>query len=185
MKEFRVASRYAKSLLGLAVEQNTLEEAFADMKLVADTCAESREFRLLLLSPIVKSDKKQKIIDIVFANQLGAISKNFIEIIVRKKREYMLGEIANEFVGQYKTHKHIVTAKVTTAIELDSDLKKRILELVAKQETGDIELEETVDSDIIGGFIVRVGDKQIDASVAGKFSELKQEFNKNEYVPEF
>lgn len=184
MKETLVASRYAKSLLGLAVEQNMLEEAFADMKLVANTCNENRDFSSLLKSPIVKSDKKQSIITAVFGEKLCELSSAFVAIIVRKKREYLLEEIANEFVLKYKTHKHIITAQVTSVVKLDDELRERILKLVAGTGSGEIELAEKIDKDIIGGFIVRVGDKQIDASIAGRFADLKQEFSKNHYVSE-
>jgi F-type H+-transporting ATPase subunit delta len=182
MKETLVASRYAKSLLGLAVEQNKLEEAYADMKLVADTCNASRDLSLLLKSPIVKSDKKQSIITAIFGAKLNELANGFVAIIIRKKRESLLELIADEFVLQYKAYKHIVTAQVTSVVKLDDELRERILKLVAGTESGDIELIEEIDKDIVGGFIVRVGDKQIDASIAGRLADLKQEFSKNEYV---
>lgn len=185
MKEIRVASRYAKSLLGLAIEQNKLEEAYADMKLVAETCSSSRDLSLLLKSPIVKSDKKQAIVDQIFSGQMSELSNAFVGIIIRKKREYLLEDISKEFLMQYKAHKNIVTAQVTSAVQLDDALKQRILALVAGNEGEGVEMVESIDKDIIGGFIVRVGDKQIDASIAGRLADLRQEFNKNEYVAEF
>jgi F-type H+-transporting ATPase subunit delta len=184
MKETLVASRYAKSLLGLAIEQSKLEEAFADMKLVAKTCNENRDFSLLLKSPIVKSDKKQSILTAIFGTKLSELGSAFVAIIVRKKREYLLEEIASEFVKQYKKHKHIVTAKVTSVVKLDDAMKARIVKLVSSNEGEGVELIEVIDPSIIGGFIVRVGDKEVDASIIGRLADLKQEFSKNEYVPE-
>ncbi len=185
MKETRVASRYAKSLLGLAIEQNLLDEAYNDMKLVSETCNSSRDLALLLKSPIVKTDKKLGIIDAVFKGKLGKLSQSFINIITNKRREYLLENIADEFVAQYKTHKQIVTAKVTSAVKLDDAIKTKVLALVKRAENKEVELVETIDEDIIGGVIVRVGDKQIDASILRAINDLKQEFNKNPYIAEF
>lgn len=184
MRETRVASRYAKSVLLLAIEKDQLDEVHADMKMVAQTCNESRDLSLLLRSPIIKSDKKQSIIDMLFKDKLSTISQSFVEIIVRKKREYLLEFIAEEFVSQYRNHKHITTANVTSAVKLDDTLKQRILGLVRGEGNDDVELVEKIDESIIGGFIVRIGDKQVDASLARKINRLKTEFSKNQYVSE-
>lgn len=184
MKETRVASRYAKALLSLAIEQNQLEEAFADMKAVSETCRESRDLVVVLRSPVIKPDKKQAIISGLFAGKLSKISDSFIEIVVRKKRGDLIQFIADEFVLLYKSHKRITTANVTSAVKLDEKLKNRILGLVRGESNEDVELVEKIDPSIIGGFIVRIGDKQVDSSLSRKISKLKTEFSKNQYVSE-
>ena len=183
MRESKVEKRYAKSLIDLAIEQNSLEETFNDMKFVKELCAQNKDLVLMLKSPIIKTDKKQAILEAILEGKVNKISFGFIQIITRKKREYQLPEIANEFIEQYKIHHKIVTAFVTTASPLDGASRSSVMELV-KAMYGKVEMVEMVDSAIIGGIIVKVGDKQIDASVSRKFADLKQEFSKNTYLAE-
>ena len=182
MKETRVATRYAKSLLDLSNEKGELEGVCADMQLVASVCAENHELELLLKSPIIKTDKKQKIIQAIFEGKLNKISSGFIEIVIRKRREYMLQQVAIEFVSQYKRAKNIVMAEVTTAIGLDDTLRKKVLALVKGES---VEIVEKVDKNLIGGLIVRVGDKQVDASIIRQINELRKDFAKNPYVRDY
>ncbi len=184
MKQTRVATRYAKSLLGLAEEQNKLEEVYKDMQLVAKTCKD-HAFALLLKSPIVKSDKKQQIFNAVFAGELTQLTSEFISIINRKRREMALGEIAEEFLTQYNTFKGITIAVVTSAAPLDDATKKKVLGLLKTEVNGEIQLIEKIDAGIIGGFIVRIGDRQIDASLSRRLTDLRGEFSRNRYVAQF
>ncbi len=187
MKENRVSYRYAKSLLNFSIEQKKLEDTFADMETILKAIDGSKDLDLLLKSPVVKSDKKQSIIDAIFGDVLGDISKEFVRIIVRKGREQYLGMIAQAFVKQYKEHKNITTAEVVTAIPLDETLRNKVLDMIKKSPeiTGDVELVERVDKEVIGGLLVRVGDRQNDATIARRLNELKQEFYHNPYVAEF
>lgn len=183
MRETRVASRYAKSLLNLAVEKNVLEEVYKDMLLVDDVVNNNKDLLLLLKSPIIKSDKKQSILTSVFGSKVSQMTNSFLTIIISKGREYLVGDIAASFVALYKTKKGIITAELTTAIALDKELKDKIIKLV-NPNNQQVEFVEKIDKDIIGGFIVRVDDKQVDASVLRKIADLKQEFSKNPYVAE-
>lgn len=182
MKGQRVAYRYAKSLLNLAVEQNMLEEAYTDMKRIAATCNESRDFVIFLRSPVVKADKKMDVINKVFGNSLHKLSAGFINIITTHRRESVLAEIANSFVDQYRKHKKIAKAEVITAVKLDDALKAKIIAAVHKSEGKEVEISEKVDPSIIGGLIVRVGDKQYDGSIIRKLKSLKKDFSQNAYV---
>jgi F-type H+-transporting ATPase subunit delta len=184
MKGTVVASRYAKSLLGLAIEQNKLEEAYADMLMVAKTVNENRDLELLLKSPVVKTDKKQAILDQLFGSKISPISSGFFKIITTKRREYLIGQIANSFVQQYKFHNNIITAEITSAVKLDANLKKKVLQLVKSTEQEEVEVVERIDESLIGGIIVRIGDKQVDASILRQINDLKKDFSKNPYIAE-
>ena len=174
MKGARVSSRYAKSLLGLAKERGELEHAFADMKLIAETCENNKELALLLKSPIIKSDKKTQVLDAIFGNKICKLSNEFIQTITRKGREGLLYIIAVEFQNQYKLEKNIVTAIVTSASGLDDILRKKVLDLVKGSAGSEVELIENKDKNLIGGLIVRLGDKQVDASIHRKLNDLKK-----------
>jgi F-type H+-transporting ATPase subunit delta len=185
MRNSRLASRYAKSLIGLSVERKELEAVYADMKLVAGVCSENKDLSVLLKSPIVKTDKKVKILEQIFAGKLAATSHAFIKIITEKKREQYLQNIAQAFIEQYKEHKNIITANVKTTFKLDEKLKTSILELVKSGTNSQVELNEEIDKNIVGGFILRIGDKQVDASIQNKLHNLKKSFSKNPYIKEY
>lgn len=175
MKGTRVAARYAKSLVDLAQQQGTLEKAYADMKQIADLCRSSHEFRSFLKSPIIKTDKKQAALQAIFAGRLDKVTETYIRLITAKKREMYLPEIAEEFMNQYREYKQILTAVVTTAGGIDEVTRKQILDLVKGTGNKDVVLEEKINKDLIGGFIIRIGDKQVDASIARKLNNLKRD----------
>ena len=185
MRQSRVTIRYAKALLKLAIEQKTLEQCYRDMALIEKICVESKEFSLLLKSPIVKTDKKLKILKEILNLKISAPIMQFIYIITTKKREALLGLIANSFINLYKTHNKISRATAITAEPLDDLLRLEVIDFIKKHGQENVELTEKVDPAIIGGAIIRIGDKQLDASVSKAVYELRQMFNKNLYIQDF
>jgi F-type H+-transporting ATPase subunit delta len=184
MQGTKVANRYAKSLLDLSLEKGQLEQVHTDMKLIAESCKQNRDLVLMLKSPVIKSDKKETILLAIFSSA-NKITNEFLKVIVRKRRELYLEAIANAFVAQYRNHKKILTAVITTAFGLDADLRKKVLEVVKASSNSEVELIEKVDKKIIGGFIIRVGDKQDDTSIRTKIMKLNRAFKENPYIKEF
>jgi F-type H+-transporting ATPase subunit delta len=184
MIETRVAYRYAKSLIDLSLEKGQLEQVREDMQLVYDTIHASHEFAIMLKSPIIKTDKKQEILKAIFGGKIGIISAEFIEIITRKRREMELIGIAEAFLNQYKKHKQILSAVITTASGLDKNLREKVLQIVKGSTTSEVVLEEKINKDLIGGFILRVGDQQVDASILRQIKNLDRSFSENPYVRE-
>lgn len=176
MKNSKVAIRYAKSLLQLSIERNILDESFEDMQLVSNTITASRDFELMLSSPIIQPSQKVKALEAIFAGKIGELSQNFIKSIAMKGREKMMKDIVEEFVAQVKTHKNIVEAHVVSATALDESNREKIRKIVSQSHNGTVELIEKVNPELIGGFILKVGDQMIDASVANKLKKLKREF---------
>jgi F-type H+-transporting ATPase subunit delta len=170
-----VASRYAKSLLDLAVEKGQLEAVYNDMQQVKEVCEGSKEFISFLNSPIIKSDKKIATLKAIFEGKLNAITSGFLSIVTSKRRESIIPEMATSFIEQYRTHKNILTAVITSANGLDAATKQKALDLVKSQLNGEIELVEKTNADLIGGFVLKIGDKQLDKSVARQLSNLKKE----------
>jgi len=185
MKQSRATIRYAKAFLQLSIEQNNLDTSYSDMVLVDKICSDSKELTLLLKSPIVKADQKQKIFDQIFSNKVNDLSMAFIKIIISKRRESILAEIAKSFIELYKIQNNIETAIITTAVPISEVLKNKISSHIKAQNKNNIELTEVVDESIIGGAIIRMGDKQLDMSILTEISELKQTFNKNLYLQDF
>jgi F-type H+-transporting ATPase subunit delta len=185
MRDIKVASRYAKSLLGIALEQKTLEDAYKDMQMINSICIQNNDIVLMLTSPIVKRDKKGAILNEVFGEKISKLSKTFISIILVKKRESLLPDIANSFIEVYKKHKKITSTYVTSAVSLTEEQKSKIISLLKKHGNDNIELNEKVNPDIIGGMILRVGDKQIDESIKRKLTNLEMEFDDNPFIKEY
>jgi F-type H+-transporting ATPase subunit delta len=185
MQGTRVAARYAKSFIDLSTEQGALEQAYNDMQLISGVCKSNHDFVSFLKSPIINTDKKQAVLREIFNGKLSKITDTYVHLITEKKREMYLGEIAHEFVNQYNKKKQILTAVVTTANGIDDSIRKQVMELVRGVSSSEVVLEEKIDKDLIGGFIIRVGDKQVDASIARRLTNLKQSFKENPFVKEF
>ena len=147
MRNARVTTRYAKALHGFAIENNSELDVFNDMQKVLIACSNNKELALFLKSPIIKTDKKLKILEHIF----------FKKIITQKKRESLLYEIASKFIEVYKKHNKIETASIITAQKLEPVLRENILKVLNNKLQEKIELNEVVDEKIIGGSIIRVG----------------------------
>jgi F-type H+-transporting ATPase subunit delta len=170
-----VASRYAKSLIELAEERKVVETVYQDMLLFRDTAKASRGLMLALKSPVVRHEKKLGILNAIFKDRVDPVSYAIFEIITRKNRSSILDEVAEAFVVQYNAYKGIQKATITTTIPLNADLRDRFNKIVADATGKTVELEERVDEKLIGGYILRVGDRQIDASLKSRLNELKLE----------
>lgn len=173
MKSSKVAIRYAQALLELAIENNTLESVSRDMTYLSTVNNENRDFQLLLSSPIIKADKKIAVLNEIFG-AFETVSTAFIALIAKNGRESILPEIAEAFHELVKEKKGIVSVSIVSATALDADVKKQILDKVQATTPGTLEVTEEIDASLIGGFIVKMGDTQIDASVASKLAQLKQ-----------
>ena len=179
----RLATRYAKSLIDLAIEKDQLETIFADMQWLQAVCKASREFVNVLRSPVIKADKKEKIVEAVTKAQIGEITTAFIRLMIRKSRESYLPEVAAAFIKQYKVHKDIYTIKLTTASPLSEELKNSIVKKIRETtEMQHIELEAVVNKNLIGGFVLLAGDKLIDASIAYDLKTIAKQFDNNDFI---
>jgi len=155
------------------------------MILLDGVCSENKELSLLLKSPIVKTDHKLKIFDQIFTNKISKLSMMFISVIITKKRESLLEGIAQSFIDLYKQKNNIESATITTAVKISEELKTKVITYIKSQTNNKVELKEVVNENIIGGAVIRMGDKQMDASISTEISELRQTFNKNLYLQDF
>jgi F-type H+-transporting ATPase subunit delta len=179
----RLAARYAKSLIDLANETNQLETVYKDMLYLQALCKESRDFLALMRSPVVKADKKVAIVLAVTKGKISELTDAFNRLMITKGRESYLPEISSAFVDQYKHQKGIHTVKLTTAVPVTEELKNQIISQVQKQTSMDkIDLKTTVNEDIIGGFVLEVGDTLVDASILYDLNKIKSQFMNNDFI---
>ena len=175
MKNLRVANRYAKALLGLAEDENFSEKAFEDMKLIFDVFEENRELQTILKSPIVRVAKKLNILNSIFCNHLHPITMHYLSIITRKKRAALIQGIAHEFLKIHRERQDVEVVTLITASKVD-DKHTQAAKKIASSLTprNNIEFNHVFDPAIIGGFILRIGDLQYDASVKKKLTVIKK-----------
>lgn len=179
----RLAGRYAKSLLDLANEQQQLEAVLADMKLLQQLCRQNRDFELLLLSPVVKPDKKQQVLDIILKDRIGPLTAAFMKLLVAKGREASLPAIATTFIASYKAQKKIKTLHITSAAPMSDAVKKGIVDKVAASLPGfTFEMEESVNPKLIGGYVLEMDSKMVDASILRDLNDVRKQFADNLYV---
>ncbi|MCY7357527.1 MAG: ATP synthase F1 subunit delta [Rudanella sp.] len=172
-----VAFRYAKSLLDLAKEKGLTEEIHKDMLFFKNTLDGSRPLVLMLKNPIVRSSKKDAVLNAIFKGRINPMTSAFIDIIARKNRESIIDDIAIEYIRLYDEQKGIERATVITTTPLTDELRAKFKEMVARK-TGSqlVDLTEKVNPQIIGGYILQLGDQQVDASVRSQLNELTLTF---------
>ena len=171
----RAATRYAKAVLSLASDQNAEVSVNQDMMLISKTIADNEDLETLLKSAVIKAELKKETLNKIFP-KLNTISSNLFNILVSNKRIYILGDITTKYSILFDELKGKEKAIVITAIPMTNTLEAKVLSKVKELTNKSVELENIVDETIIGGFILRIGDKQYNASVADKLNKLKREF---------
>jgi F-type H+-transporting ATPase subunit delta len=175
MNESRAAIRYAKAILNQAVENKATEAVEKDMRSVVQTISDSKELQELLTSPVIKGEVKKKALLAIFAGSNSA-SEALISLLVDNKRVSLLKEVAEKFIALNEALKGKDVAIVTTAVPLTADLEAKVLKKLTTITGNEVSIENVIDESIIGGFVLRVGDLQYDASIANKLNGLKREF---------
>ena len=182
MKGTRAALRYAKATLNLAKEKGLAEEINSDMLLVSKTISDNHDLLNMLRSPIIKSAAKKTILTEIFGTKINVITHGVINLLIENKRLELLPLVASEYTIIFDFLKGVEIAHVTSAVPLNKDLENRILKKVREISGKDITLKNIIDPSIVGGFILRVGDKQFDSSVSGQLSKLLSNFEDNKYI---
>lgn len=186
MAGFRAAKRYAKGLMQFATEINQAQPINQEMIDLKKALNDNRELVQFLNSPVLDAKRKNSIAKEIFKD-FSQPTQNFIQLVISHGRGSGLKEIAVQYNDLYNQLNNIRKAEVVSAVQLDDAMVQQIVDQ-AKQTMGSdysYEIENRVDPNLIGGFILRVGDKQVDSSVRSKLNRLKQEFDKNEYIPKF
>jgi len=174
MNESKISVRYSRALLELAKEKNILDDVCRDMEFISEIC-KLPETKELLISPIIKPSLKSDILRKMFENNVNKVTLSLIDLVVKNGRANFIPAIARVFVSETMKYKGITKSKLTTAAPIDSKIKRQITDMISTVFKTKVELEENIDSEIIGGFILRVDDNYIDASVKKKLRKIKKE----------
>jgi len=185
MRPGRIAGRYAKALFELAGEQNLLEAVHNDMVQLKNICESNKDFRHLLESPIISQGKKIAVFKAVFFDNINLMSYRFLEIIIKKRREVLVAEIAQEFINLYNDFLNIKNVVLKTATKANDTLVVQLKNILKEQLKANIEMVETVNPALVGGFVLTYEDRQYDASIRRNINRLKKEYNINIYESKF
>ena len=185
MKNPKLSSRYAKALFDFAGEKNQVEEVCDDLRLFSDTLKENRELQMLLRNPVVEPHQKHQIFESIFNGALRDTTYQFLDVLLRKKREPSLDTICEEFFKLYNTAHNIRPVTITTAQPLSETLKSKIVATLTEQTHATVALQEVVDPEILGGFVIQMDDYYLDSSVLSKINKLRQEFSQNKFQVQF
>ena len=180
MSELRAAQRYAKAILDMAKENKALDAVESDMRSISSTLSDHKELRDVLASPVVSGASKKSVLTEIFKGN-HAITQGAIGMLVDNKRIGMLNEVAFKYIVLNEQLKETDVAYVTTAVPLDAVMEQKVLKQVAKLTGNKVSIENIIDESIIGGFVLRVGDLQYDASISNKLSNLTREFSSSLY----
>jgi F-type H+-transporting ATPase subunit delta len=178
MSGSRAAIRYAKAVLSLATDKKSAEAVNSDMKSITSSIAQSDDLSQMLQSPVVRSLDKKAVLTSVFKDA-NIATTNLIDTLISNKRLALLNDVAASYTQLFDKMRGSQVASVTTAIPLTNDLKIKVLAKVKELTGKEAEVENIIDESILGGFILRVGDIQYNASISNKLAKLKREFTLN------
>lgn len=177
MNESKISVRYAKALFELAKDQNKLDTVKNDVELLLEM-TKIDDFNNFLKSPVITISQKQDIFKNLLEGKVDKIVLDTLLLMAQNRREAYLKITALNFLKLYRNELNITEVELTTAIELDENSKKAIIDMLKEKVGEKIDLKTNVNPDIIGGFIVRIEDKQLDASVSGQLQKFKKELTK-------
>ena len=184
MKNPRLAGRYAKSLLDLAIETNQVDIVYADMKWLHSVCKSNPDFVAVLRSPIIKPTAKGKIIESVSKERVSKLTTAFIQLLVSKAREINLPEIVTAYIDQFNKLRNIYKVKITTAAPITAEMKEAIMANVRATVTTNqtFEIETLVKDELIGGFLLETEGTLVDASILRDLKDIQKQFMNNDYL---
>ena len=173
MDQSKINVRYAKALYSLAKEKGQLSSIKKDIELIDSLCRNEPEMKLLLESPIIKTVQKTRIATTLFQGRIQPLTLQFIQTVIRNKREAFLTGICRNILTSYRKEEGIEQATITSAIPLQNSMTDKMKVLLEEEIGVKIELNTQVDPQLIGGFILRVGDRQLDASISTQLMKIK------------
>ncbi len=173
MSDSVIAYRYAKALIDLAIQQKVVEDVNKDMSFFKTVCDENRQFLKVMANPIVRHDKKLGILESVFKNNVSDVTYSIFSVLTKKNREKLIYVIAVEFEKLYNKLNKIEKASVSTVSELSKEQREAFLKIVADATGHQVHLEESINPSLIGGYLLKVGDAQVDTSMRKKLNDLK------------
>ncbi len=182
MNESKISVRYAKALLQSALDKDLLDAVYQDMIQLYQICRKVSDFDLFLQNPVVPQSKKKEMIRTVFDGRVSDLTLSFLNMIVDNKRELYIQDITRRFLDDFKQHKGITTVVLTTAVPVDQHIKEQVSQIIKETYKTTVELEEKQSKQLIGGFVIKIDDKMMDASVAKQLRDMRKQLISKEFI---
>ncbi|KUK76124.1 MAG: ATP synthase subunit delta [Proteiniphilum acetatigenes] len=170
-----ISSRYAHTLLEYAVASGQQEEVYTAMKIFSELFMQTRSLRRAIQNPSIALQDKKKIIVTACGNNIPASLEKMIDLILKNKREEMIRNIVLRFIELYRERYHIQYGKLVTAVPIDPEREEQFIRRIQKIVGGKLEVDPVVDPDIIGGFVLSLGDNRWDASISGELTRIRSQ----------
>ncbi len=177
MNESKITTRYAKAIFQLAQENNLLDRIKQDLDLVTGVL-KIDEFQQLIKSPIIPESQKKVAFTQIFKGKVHEYTLDFLLLVIENRREAFLSLMLMDFYELYKKYLGITEVHLTTAVDIDTELKKQFIDILKESLNSKIDLYQKTDPQIIGGFILRVEDKLLDMSISSQLKQIKKELTK-------
>ena len=174
IKDIKIAKRYARAIFDIASDDQSYDDWLIKLKLISDTRAEVN-FANVLNSTKLSFPKKMNLIDDVFSNKLNKLQLNFLKLLTKNQSFFIIQDIYKQFLGLVEKRNNLIRVTVTSPYKISDDLKNQILNLVNDISGSDSIIEEKIDSELIGGVVIRLGDTVIDGSMKNKVKQLRRE----------
>jgi len=175
MNDGKISVRYARALLGSASDQGKLDPVRDDLEAILQIIREVPELHNLLCSPVIEPSKKDAILVEVFKGKIDPLTLAFLQMTIKNKREEFIPSMARMFIEFSKEEKGIKSVTISTAVQVDTEIRNSLVKIVEDVFKTKVELGENINEKLIGGFVLKIEDVQLDASVAGQLKKIKQE----------
>ncbi len=176
MNNSKIAVRYAKALFDLAGEQKSIDAVYEDMKVIDRLCA-MPEVKEIISNPVIIQKKRKEIIVALAGDGINALTVKFIELMFSHDRGEHLGAAARNYLELTRRHRGIRQVTITTAVPVSDKIKEELATVITGVSSGKIEFIEQVNGSVMGGFIIRIDDAYIDASVRTRLNKFRKEFS--------
>ncbi|MDR1371390.1 MAG: F0F1 ATP synthase subunit delta [Dysgonamonadaceae bacterium] len=180
MDSSRISIRYAKAAYEFALENKEETRLYEEMKLLSSHFFAFKLMSRVMENPTVPTAEKEKILITAGGGDAASESyKKLLKLIVGNKRERYVLFIALMYQNWYRKQRGIVVTKLTTTHVISDEIKEKIVRMIAEEAKGDVDLQTVINPDIIGGFVLELDDKQLDASIRSQLVKMKQELVNN------
>jgi len=180
-----LSKRYAQAVFDLAGEFKLIDRVNADLLLVGQVLAENRQLKTVINNPVIDTYKKVKILELIFKKEVSELTMRFIVLITKKGRESYISTVCEAYHDIYQAYKNILSVEITTAVQLNDQLKKEVIAKMKKATDMEIDLLEKVKDDIVGGFVLKFKDYKYDTSIINELNKLREVFSHHHYIKKF
>jgi len=174
MNQSIISTRYAKSLMKVGEDHHCQDALKADMELISATIAENEIFRQIIDNPVIKPPQKRKVMTELLEKRVHPLTLSFVSLIIHNRREFLLADVVRDFIDLYEKLKGIKRAHIVSASGIDDLSKQQLQQQLNVLFKADVQLTAETNPDLVGGFILRVGDQQYDASLSSALQRMRK-----------